>query len=138
MKYTAIIILISLFSLSSCSSKAQDKQKVEQEKSSETSYFLLGPKEFKKKLDTEESPQLIDVRTIEEYNSGSIKNAENYDILNGSFEKQIPNLDKTKTVYVFCAKGGRSGRASALLKEKGFLSIVDLKGGYTAWAQTEK
>ena len=36
---------------------------------------------------------------------------------------------------VFCAVGGRSGKASALLQKNGFTQVIDLKGGYNAWSR---
>jgi rhodanese-related sulfurtransferase len=45
----------------------------------------------------------------------------------------MANLDKSAPVYVFCASGGRSGKASAALRQEGFTTIIDLKGGYNKW-----
>ena len=100
--------------------------------------LLLNPIQFNNRISAEEDPQLIDVRTAEEFSQGSIKTARNYDLLNKDFERNLSNLDSTKTVYVFCAKGGRSGRAADLLEANGFHSIIDLKGGYTAWKVVHK
>lgn len=141
MKQITTTLFAILVVLSSCNSNAQDSkdtQKVQTEQEVEVSYLVLSPQEFKAKLNAEGTDvQLIDVRTAQEYDSGTIENAKNYDISNGTFEKQLSTLDKSKTVFVFCAKGGRSGRASKLLEENGFTSIVDLKGGFTAWNASE-
>lgn len=78
--------------------------------------------------------QLVDVRTVEEYEAGHIGNAMNYNIIDSaSFLKQIQNLDKTKPVYLYCKMGGRSNRAAELLKEEGFTKIFDYSGGYNDW-----
>jgi len=112
-----------------CGSNAQEN---------EAKNLLLEPNQFEVQLTQTTNPQLIDVRTTAEFQAGSIEGAINQDILDGSFEKYLDKLDPNKTVFVFCAKGGRSGKAAALLKEKGFTSIIDLKGGYTAWANQSK
>lgn len=78
--------------------------------------------------------QFIDVRTVEEYESGHIDNAVNYDISNkDTFLIQIQKLDKNLPVYLYCKMGGRSNRAANLLKEQGFKKIFDYSGGYNDW-----
>ncbi len=80
--------------------------------------------------------QLIDVRTPEEYASGHIGNAVNYNILNkDTFIIQIQKLDKNQPVYLYCKIGGRSNRAANLLKEQGFKKIFDYSGGYNDWVK---
>ena len=80
--------------------------------------------------------QLIDVRTPEEFDSGNIDGAVNYNIINRkAFLKQIENLDKDKPVYLYCKMGGRSNRAARLLKREGFTQIFDFSGGYNAWVK---
>lgn len=131
MKNIFYLISLSFFTLTACNGMAQKENSTEQ--TSTSSYEVVSPAEFKAVLEKEENPQLIDVRTAGEFTDGTIKGAVNHDFLNGSFEKAIENLDKNKPVYVFCAVGGRSGKASALLQENGFTQVVDLKGGYNAW-----
>jgi 3-mercaptopyruvate sulfurtransferase SseA len=45
----------------------------------------------------------------------------------------VANLDKSKTVYVYCLSGGRSSSAAGQLQEMGFKSVVNLSGGMLAW-----
>lgn len=78
--------------------------------------------------------QLVDVRTFEEYDSGHLGGAVNYNIISrDTFLLQIQSLDKTKPVYLYCKMGGRSNRAANLLKEQGFEQIFDYSGGYNDW-----
>ncbi|MEO9510946.1 MAG: rhodanese-like domain-containing protein [Flavobacteriaceae bacterium] len=78
--------------------------------------------------------QLIDVRTPQEYKNGHIGDALNFNINEReTFLKQISILDKTKPVYLYCKKGGRSNRAAELLKHNGFKKIYDYSGGYDQW-----
>lgn len=78
---------------------------------------------------------LLDVRTAEEYNSGHLKGAINYDYNGADFEKQISSIDKTKKIYVYCQRGGRSAGASEVLVKKGYKSVFNLIGGIEAWQQ---
>jgi len=87
-----------------------------------------------KEVIKQENVQLIDVRTMEEYEAHHIGEAVNfYIIYRKTFVDQIKDLDKEKPVYVYCKIGGRSKRAAKLLKEKGFLKIYDYSGGYNDW-----
>ncbi|MBD98583.1 MAG: hypothetical protein CMO34_01975 [Verrucomicrobia bacterium] len=96
---------------------------------------LLSAIEFKSKLSATDKAQLIDVRTANEFKGGSIDGAINYNILDGTFSSKLSSLDKNKTVFVFCAKGGRSNKASKILMDAGFKEVIDLKGGYDAWKE---
>ena len=49
------------------------------------------------------------------------------------FASQVEKLDKTKPVFVYCKRGGRSASAAEILKEKGFTKVYNLDGGITAW-----
>lgn len=88
---------------------------------------------FEKKL-TETHPQLLDVRTASEYQSGHLSTALQADWLNKQqFADRVQYLDKSKPVLVYCASGVRSAAAAKWLKENGFASVSNLKGGLTAW-----
>ena len=78
--------------------------------------------------------QLVDVRTQEEYESGHIDDAINFNIINNaSFLEQIKTLDKDEPVYLYCKMGGRSNRAAQLLKDQGFTQVYDYSAGYNDW-----
>lgn len=76
---------------------------------------------------------LLDVRTLEEYQAGHIKNAININFLNPEFQENVAQLDKAKTYLVYCQSGRRSAQATAKLKTLGFTNIVELQGGLNKW-----
>lgn len=78
---------------------------------------------------------LVDVRTPEEYKAGHIDNALNINWYDSDFVKQFENLEKDKTIYIYCKKGGRSAKAAHLLDSLGYKSVVDLEGGYDSWVE---
>lgn len=90
-----------------------------------------------KQLLSEEKLQLIDVRTPEEFKSGSISSAVNIDVSGISFNRSIEELNKNELTVVYCRSGMRSRRAAKLLQDKGFTEVVNLYGGYVAW-QSDK
>jgi rhodanese-related sulfurtransferase len=93
---------------------------------------------FEAKISADSTLQLVDVRTPEEYNSGHIQGAVNYNIADPNFGANLDKLDKTKPVLVYCAVGGRSARAAGQLQKKGFTQVFDLKGGMNAWRAANK
>lgn len=98
---------------------------------------VIEPAKFEKQIQ-QENIQLVDVRTLKEYEEGHIEGALNIDFLGDEFLQQFSNLDKDKPVYLYCRSGNRSAKASEMLKKEGFEHIIDLEGGYKAWKALQK
>ncbi len=88
-----------------------------------------------KAFEKQEKHLLLDVRTPNEYKQGHIEGAKNLDYFDKGFKTELGKLDKSIPVYVYCRSGGRSAKAMQIMKEMGFESIYNLKGGYLAWSQ---
>lgn len=80
---------------------------------------------------------LVDVRTPEEFSAGHLENAVNINWLDPNFAEQFNSIDKEKTIYVYCMKGGRSAKAAHMLHSLGYKKVVDLLGGYDSAAKNE-
>jgi thioredoxin len=93
----------------------------------------LSAKEFQSETTSNDKSQLIDVRTPAEFKSGHISGAQNMDIQALDFLEKVANLDKEKTVFVYCLSGGRSSAAAQQLQSLGFQSVINLQGGILAW-----
>lgn len=98
-----------------------------------TSITTLTPEAFANKIAETTNPQIIDVRTPEEYIGGAIEDAQNVNWNSADFNSKIELLDKTRPVFVYCLSGGRSAEASQALVDKGFKEIFELQGGIMAW-----
>ncbi|MBX3238335.1 MAG: thioredoxin [Chitinophagaceae bacterium] len=94
---------------------------------------LLQPAEFKKSLDSIKHPQVVDVRTPEEFQTGFIEGARNIDIYDAGFLQQLQSLDRNLPVMVYCKGGGRSADAARQLEKMGFKEVYDLAGGIMLW-----
>ncbi|PCJ24065.1 MAG: sulfurtransferase [Flavobacteriales bacterium] len=77
--------------------------------------------------------QILDVRTPEEWTTGTIKDATKMNFFDKDFDQQLERLDKIKPVYVYCKAGGRSGKAAKKLEKMGFITVYNLLGGMSAW-----
>lgn len=93
---------------------------------------LVSPQEMKQFIDMNQV-QLIDVRTPEEYKTGHLSNSKNHNFFDETFEKELDKLDKDVPVCVYCKSGGRSTKASEILRKKGFRAIYNLDGGIISW-----
>ena len=78
---------------------------------------------------------LVDVRTIEEYESGHIQDAINFDFYSESFQKEILSLDKSISIILYCRTQNRSTKTANYLKENGYKEITVLEGGITSWVK---
>ncbi len=70
---------------------------------------------------------LLDVRTREEYASGHIEGSRNLP-LDEIDRVDFIIKDKNVPLYVHCLSGGRSARAVAYLKGKGYKNVHDIGG----------
>lgn len=98
---------------------------------------VISPQEVSKEVYEHGGQQLVDVRTLEEFNEGHLKNAQNICVTDDDFEENISKLDKDKPIYLYCRSGKRSARAADILKNLGFKEIYDMEGGYLNW-ESEK
>ena len=94
---------------------------------------LVSPEEAKTLMQMENT-QLVDVRTVEEFESGKIAGSVNL-VYEEDFAEKIAGLDKDQPVLVYCRSGNRSAKCAEILKEAGFTKIYDLDGGLSKWRQ---
>ena len=73
---------------------------------------------------------IIDVREDDEVAEGMIPGAKH--IALGTVEERAYELYKEKPYIMVCRSGGRSGRASQILEEKGY-DVTNMEGGMMSW-----
>jgi rhodanese-related sulfurtransferase len=90
-----------------------------------------------KKLMSERQVVVVDVRSVDAYNSGHIKGAINLslDKIQAGEYKDLPR-DKRIITYCSCGAENSSASASALLEKAGFKNGATLLGGTNAWQQS--
>jgi thioredoxin 1 len=94
---------------------------------------LLSATEFSEKLKELPDAPILDVRTPEEFSTGHLEKAVNYDWNGSEFEHQIGSLDKSKPVFVYCLSGGRSSEAANNMRAVGFQEVYEMEGGLLKW-----
>lgn len=73
---------------------------------------------------------IVDVRSVEEFNRGSVPGAISVDI--DTLRSRLHEIPRSKRVHVFCQIGVRGYLATRILKQSGF-DAVNLMGGYRLW-----
>ncbi len=118
-----LVICFFLF-LMSCNTKGQTSKE-------------LSADEFEKEITKD--VQLLDVRTAGEYRNGHLKGSLQANWNNTKeFTERVSALDKSKPVYVYCMSGPRSKAAAIWLGNNGFITVVELKGGFSNWKMNGK
>jgi phage shock protein E len=74
-------------------------------------------------------PAIVDVRTQEEFESGHIEGAlhKPHDAIDAGITALLP--DKSQHIIVYCARGGRAGKAKQTLESLGYTNVEN-GGGY--------
>lgn len=138
------VFLISGICLASCTDSSQDSEvKVvtnSQEEAAAPQEVIAQDVDVATfaKLIHDEPGQIVDVRTPEEWNDGMIASAMPINFYAPDFAQQIQELDKSKPVYVYCAAGGRSGKAKQIMQKQGFKKVYNLVGGMGAWQMAQQ
>ena len=92
----------------------------------------ISPTEFKLWMDEGRDITILDTRNDYEIRIGTFENAVDLDISTfRTFPDAVANsdLDKEKTVVMFCTGGIRCEKASALMLNQGFQDVRQLEGG---------
>jgi rhodanese-related sulfurtransferase len=76
------------------------------------------------------SDQLVDVRTPEEHAEGHLPGSANVDVKQPTFAQDIEalGLDKSRPVYLYCRSGGRSEKATQILRQMGYDEAYNVGG----------
>ena len=94
-------------------------------------YQQITPQEAKELMDTREDIIVLDVRTLQEYETGHIigaLNLPNEDI----WEEPEILPDMEQTILVYCRSGNRSKQAAQKLADLGYENVLEF-GGIIDW-----
>jgi molybdopterin/thiamine biosynthesis adenylyltransferase/rhodanese-related sulfurtransferase len=89
--------------------------------------------ELRRRLDAGEPLEIIDVREPHEWAVCRIEGARLLPL--GSLAERVRELDPARTYVLQCRSGVRSAKALGLLRQAGFVRLLNLRGGILAWAR---
>ena len=76
---------------------------------------------------------VLDVRTPEEFAGGHVPGAINVPHTEIAERLDEVAADRSRTVVVYCERGGRAGQAEAALLAGGFSDVLHLEGDMSDW-----
>jgi sulfur-carrier protein adenylyltransferase/sulfurtransferase len=91
----------------------------------------ITPVELKQKLDSGETPFILDVREPNEYQINRIPGSTLIPL--GELPRRYQELPRDREIVAQCKMGGRSAKAMDFLKSVGFTKVKNLKGGILEW-----
>lgn len=93
---------------------------------------LVTYTELQQKISSKADIVLLDVRTLDEYNSGHIPTS--VLLPHNEIEAKAEQLltDKNKEIIVYCRSGNRSNQAQNMLVKLGYTNVRDF-GGISRW-----
>ena len=80
-------------------------------------------------------PVIVDVRSEKEWNSGHIPGSLNVPL--NHLREKIASLPADRMIVVHCEGGYRSAIAASLFAQTGHARVMDLVGGFKAWAASQ-
>jgi rhodanese-related sulfurtransferase len=118
-----VVMLLTIISLSLFTFGCRKK---------ENTYITITPQEAKTIMDSESNYIILDVRSLDEYNTGHIQNA--IVIPHDEITEKAPNIlnNKEQLILVYCRSGRRSKIAAESLVKLGYTNIKEF-GGINDW-----
>lgn len=92
---------------------------------------VVSVKELKNLLDSQEEIQLVDVRTLGEFEFANIGGKH---ICLDELEQRIEELNLEKDIYFLCHHGVRSEYACRIAHSMGATAVINVIGGIDAWS----
>jgi phage shock protein E len=93
---------------------------------------LISPNEYQTKFaDGDIEYYLLDVRTVDEFNSGHIEGADNIAV--EVLDQYLSRLPTDRPIVLYCRTDNRSGQAAQILANAGFTDVYDIDGGIVEW-----
>ena len=93
----------------------------------------ITPQELKDRLDAGDVPVLVDVREYHEAEIADLPQHDQLRIPTGEFSQRMDEVSPDADVVLYCRSGGRSAWATAILMQRGYERVLNLKGGVLGW-----
>lgn len=97
----------------------------------ERNYASLSVEEAYDRLKESSDVYIIDVRRLDEFKKGHIRNAKNISI--DGFKDRLNKIPRNKDVLIYCDTGARSIRAVRYLEVSGHEHILHMHQGMRSW-----
>lgn len=95
----------------------------------------ITPRELKEKLDSGDSPEMLDVRESWEFELARIEGSTLIPL--SELPDRFRELDPAAETVVICHHGSRSAYATRALAQTGFRKVLNLEGGLDAYSDVD-
>ena len=128
MKHIVIYLIAALFLLTACTAPAVPSNPTDEGSMLQTSYQMIDQEEAKRMMEQDDGHIVVDVRRIDEYESGHIPGAISIpnETIGSEMPKALPNLEQI--ILVYCRSGNRSKQAAEKLSKIGYSRIYEFGG----------
>jgi rhodanese-related sulfurtransferase/glutaredoxin-related protein len=99
----------------------------------QANHDLISVDSFAAKINRQPAPQIIDVRTPEEFTINHINGAIYLNLKDANHLDSLKNLDKSKPIFIYAIQNSRPDILAAELHANGYNDVYELKGGIAAW-----
>jgi len=98
-------------------------------------YENITPQELKRRLDGGDTPVLLDVRELWEFEIARIEGSKLIPM--GEMPERVSELDPSAETVVICHHGSRSAYVTQALQQAGFGKVLNLEGGLDAYSRED-
>ena len=95
----------------------------------------ISNQQLQQRINRNEAPLILDVRSSEEYGNGFIAGALHIPVQTLSAELDKIGNNKQTELVIYCHSGKRAKKASGILADAGFTEVRELTGHYQGWKQ---
>jgi rhodanese-related sulfurtransferase len=99
----------------------------------EDNLFIVDADSFAAKISRQPAPQIIDLRTPEEFALNHVTGAVNVDLRGGNDLAGLEKLDKTRPVFLYAIQHSRPDILAKQLRAKGYNEVYELRTGIAGW-----
>lgn len=98
----------------------------------------ISADELAKRMNADDKPLILDVRSPEEYKAGHLIGATLIPFKEISDRIAELGDDKSREIVVYCQSGRRAGIAEKTLRKAGFTNVLHLKGDWGQWSAEKR
>ncbi|MBH0230434.1 MBL fold metallo-hydrolase [Halobacillus yeomjeoni] len=109
-----------------------ESDEVENQKDLET-YTSITADELEETYRDHDDYVVVDVRNQSEWDEGHMPGV--HHIMLGKLKDSLDDIPEGKTPIVHCKSGARSAIGASILQAYGYKNVLNLKGGFMAWAE---
>jgi len=89
--------------------------------------------DLKKRIEQNDAPIVLDVRSSNEYASGHVPGAIHFPVSQAAQNIDLLEQYKGQEIVLYCERGVRASKVSNLLNENGFSKLIHLTGDMPGW-----